>query len=237
VDEVSLEITPGEMVAIVGRSAAGKSSLAHLLLGLYRPSSGRILYDGVDLARLDVESVRRQLGVVVQTPYLFGASIRDNISLTDPSLPLEAVTHAAKLAQIHDEIAALPLGYDTLLVDGGHSLSGGQRQRIALARALAGDPAILLLDEATSNLDAVTESAIHDALGALGCTRIVIAHRLSTIRHADTILVLEAGRIVERGRHEDLVAHNGAYRELLGSQFEKLEATGGPLGFVRRSAS
>ena len=206
VSDVSLEIQPGQHIGIVGRSGSGKSTLAHLLLGLYRPTSGRIEYDGQDLAGLDAGSVRRQLGIVTQRPYLFGSSVRENIALTNPELPLEAVVEAARIACVHDDIAAMPMGYDTQLHDGGASVSGGQRQRIALARALVHRPSILLLDEATSELDTVTEQKIYTNLDAISSTTIVIAHRLSTIRNADLILVMDEGRIVETGTHEQLLA-------------------------------
>ena len=218
VQEVSLEIAPGSFVALVGPSGAGKSTLANLLLGLYRPTSGRILLDGVDLETLDFRSVRRQLGIVPQQPYLFGASIRSNIALADPALPLSRVVEAAKLAQVHDDIVAMPLGYETVLADGGASLSGGQRQRLALARALVHRPAIVLLDEATSSLDAVTEQAIQEELADLRATRLVIAHRLSTILSADLILVLAQGQIVQRGRHQELMAEEGIYSRLVQAQ-------------------
>jgi ATP-binding cassette, subfamily B, bacterial len=213
VKDVSLEVQPGQQLGIVGRTGSGKSTLAHLLLGMYPPTSGRILFDGSDLAELELQSVRRQIGIVTQRPYLFGATIRQNIALSNPAMPYEAVVDAAKLACIHDEIAAMPMGYETPLVDGGASLSGGQQQRVALARALAQRPTILLLDEATSDLDSVTERMVHQNLSTLGCTRIVIAHRLSTIADADLILVMEEGKIVQRGTHDDLMALPGAYRE------------------------
>lgn len=218
VEGVTLDITPGETVAIVGRSGSGKSTLAHLLLGLYEPDEGRVLYDGEDLRLLATRSVRSQIGIVTQDAYVFGSTIRENITLTDPRLPLEAIEGAARLACIHDDIAAMPMSYDTMLVDGGASLSGGQRQRVALARALVGNPSIVLLDEATSSLDAITERDVYDNLTTLGCTTIVIAHRLSTISTADTIIVMEAGRIVERGRHDDLLARGGPYRDLVARQ-------------------
>ncbi len=216
--EVSVEIQPGQLIAIVGRSGAGKSTLANLLLGMHLPSSGRILYDGVDLTELDLRSVRQQVGIVLQNPALFSASIRSNITLADPSLPLEAVVEAARLAQIHDEILAMPMGYESVLLDRGTSLSGGQRQRLALARALVRKPAILLLDEATSALDSITESRVHHALASIQCTRIVIAHRLSTVASADLILTLEDGVLVETGTHEQLLARGGAYAALVSAQ-------------------
>ncbi|HVG07464.1 MAG TPA: peptidase domain-containing ABC transporter [Thermoanaerobaculia bacterium] len=223
VSDVSVDISPGSFVAVVGRSGAGKSTLANLLVGLYQPSEGRILFDDLDLTELNLQSVRSQLGVVPQHPYLFGQSIRANISLADPTLPLARVVEAARLAHIHDEILAMPLSYDTLLADGGSSLSGGQRQRLALARALVRRPAILLLDEATSALDGMTESAIQRELAQLRSTRIVVAHRLSTIRDADLILVMDQGGIVERGTHDELVARGGAYAELVAQQVKRTD--------------
>ncbi|MGR6967853.1 peptidase domain-containing ABC transporter [Geodermatophilus sp. URMC 61] len=220
VADVSLEVEPGQHLGIAGRSGSGKSTLAHLLLGLYSPSSGRILFDGAEMSQLEVRSLRRQVGIVTQRPFLFGSTIRENIALSDPSLPLEAVVEAAKLACIHDDITAMPMGYDTLLLDGGASLSGGQQQRIAIARALAHQPAILLLDEATSDLDSVTERSVLENLASVGCTTIVIAHRLSAIRNADLILVMERGRVVERGTHDELVAVSGAYRQLVEAQVD-----------------
>jgi ABC-type methionine transport system ATPase subunit len=228
VKDVSLEVQPGELLGIVGRSGSGKSTFAHLLLGLYLPTSGRILFDGRELTELDFRSLRGQIGIVTQRPYLFGATIRQNIALSNPAMPHQAVVDAAKLACIHDEIVAMPMGYDTPLVDAGASLSGGQQQRIALARALAHRPTVLLLDEATSDLDAVTERMVHRNLRALGCTRIVIAHRLSTIVDADTILVLDQGKIVEHGKHDELVRRDGHYARLVRHQLEHGDGTAWP---------
>ena len=218
VRDVSLGIEAGSFVAIVGASGAGKTTLANLLLGLYPPTSGRILFDGVPLETLDLRSVRTQLGIVPQQPYLFGTSIRENIALADPSLPLSRVVEAAKLAHIHDDVIAMPMAYDTVLADGGASLSGGQRQRLALARALIHRPAMVLLDEASSNLDAVTERRIQRELERLRATRIVIAHRLSTIMAADVILVMEQGTVIEKGKHDELVARAGRYSHLVAAQ-------------------
>ena len=224
VKDVSLDIAPGQTIGIVGKSGSGKSTLAHLILGLYAPTDGRVLYDGRDLRELEAGSVRRQLGIVPQNSFLLGTSIRGNISLTKPDATLEEVERAARLACIHDDIAAMPLGYDTVLADDGASVSGGQRQRIALARALVHEPVILLLDEATSSLDTVTESKIYENLEALSCTRIVIAHRISTIARADRILVMEAGRFVEDGTHDELLAAGGRYAELARAQSRQSEA-------------
>jgi ABC-type bacteriocin/lantibiotic exporter with double-glycine peptidase domain len=218
VNDVSLDIGAGSFVALVGPSGAGKSTLAHLLLGLYRPTTGRILYDGLDLAELDLRAVRSQLGIVNQQPYLFGGSIASNLSLADPSLSRNRLIEAARLAQIHDDIMDMPLGYDTVLADGGFSVSGGQYQRLALARALVHRPAILLLDEATSSLDTANERLIQEHLAGLRCTRIVIAHRLSTVRAADLILVMDQGAVVERGSHDELMRRQGRYEELVAVQ-------------------
>ncbi|OJZ76249.1 lantibiotic ABC transporter permease [Mycobacterium paraffinicum] len=218
VDGASLEVRPGQVLAIVGRSGSGKSTLGRLLLGLYPPSEGRVLLDGIDLATLHPRSVRSQIGVVTQDPYIFGLPIRDNLVLGNPSLPLERIESAAELAGVADDIRSMPMGYDTPLVDAGASLSGGQRQRLALARALAPRPRILLLDEATSSLDTVTEARVHANIAALGCTVIVIAHRLATVIDADQIVVMDAGRVVEAGSHHDLMAAGGHYAQLVAGQ-------------------
>lgn len=220
VRDISVDIQPGQKVAIVGQSGAGKSTVAKLMLGLYKPSSGRILYDGIDLAEMDLRSARHQFGIVTQRPDFFCASIRENIALKDPGMSLSEIAHAAELACIHSEISGLPMGYETLLTGSTGSLSGGQRQRLALARALIGLPVVLLLDEATSELDTITEARVHQNLAALKCTRIVIAHRLNTVRDADLILVLADGAIVERGSHSELLAKRGYYWRLVRAQIK-----------------
>jgi ATP-binding cassette subfamily B protein len=217
-DGVSLVVEPGSKVAIVGRSGAGKSTLARLMAGVFVPQEGRVLLDDLDLRTLEARSVRSQIGVVVQDARVFGGTVRDNITLDDPAIDVARMEEAARLAEIHDDVEGMALGYQTPIAGGGATLSGGQRQRISLARALARRPAILLLDEATSDLDTQTEAAITANLSALGATRIVIAHRLSTVVDADLILVLEAGKIVESGRHVDLLSRAGAYAMLVAAQ-------------------
>jgi HlyB family type I secretion system ABC transporter len=217
-NDICLDIEPGQKIAIVGRTGSGKSTLARLLLGLYEPTAGAVRYDGMPLDDLDRHALRRQIGVVLQEPVLFSGSIRQNIAFNDPGLSMDQIVDAAELAAIHDEISALPMRYDTWLAEGGAGLSGGQRQRVALARALAHRPAVLLLDEATSHLDEATEALVERNLRDLACTRIVIAHRLSTVRDADRILVMDNGTIVERGTHEELMERSGHYAALVGRE-------------------
>jgi subfamily B ATP-binding cassette protein HlyB/CyaB len=214
--DVSFSVQSGQVVGVVGSSGSGKSTIAKLIQRLYVPESGRVLIDGVDLAMVDLAWLRRQTGVVLQENVLFNSSIRENIALADPAVPMERIIAAAELAGAHDFILELPEGYDTVVGERGSSLSGGQRQRIAIARALIMDPRILILDEATSALDYESERAIQQNMKriAAGRTVFVVAHRLSTVRHADRIITIERGRIVEDGRHDDLIRSNGRYAKL-----------------------
>ncbi len=213
---IDLEIPRGRTVALVGASGAGKSSIADLLAGLYEPTEGRILIDGVDLRELDLASWQRRLGVVSQDTFLFNASLAENIGFGCPRASRSAIMVAAARAQAAGFIEQLPEGYDTLIGERGYRLSGGQRQRISLARAFLRDPELLILDEATSALDSASERLVQQAIEAFERehTVLVIAHRLSTIVNADLIVVVDCGRIVERGRHGGLLERPGAYSDL-----------------------
>ncbi|HEY3149669.1 MAG TPA: type I secretion system permease/ATPase [Dongiaceae bacterium] len=210
---IDLEIPAGQVVGVVGSSGSGKSTLAKLVQRLYVPESGRVLVDGIDLAMVDATWLRRQIGVVLQENVLFNRTVRENIALADPGMPLDQVVAAAKLAGAHDFILQLPEGYDTVIGERGGTLSGGQRQRVAIARALVTNPRILIFDEATSALDLESEQAIQRNMRHIckGRTVIIIAHRLSTVRHCDRIITVEQGRIVEEGKHDELIRSGGRY--------------------------
>ncbi|WP_257554563.1 type I secretion system permease/ATPase [Sphingobium sp. CFD-2] len=220
--DVNLSISPGEVIGIVGPSGSGKSTLTKLVQRLYVPERGRVLVDGVDLSLVDPSWLRRQVGVVLQENLLFNRSVRENIALANPALPMEAVMAAATLAGAHDFILELPEGYDTQIDERGANLSGGQRQRIAIARALVTNPRILIFDEATSALDAESEAIIHQNMRSIarGRTVMIIAHRLSAIRMASRIITIEAGEVVEEGTHESLMATGGRYSRLWRAQMQ-----------------
>ena len=214
--DVTFDIPAGQMVGIVGPSGSGKSTFAKLVQRLYVPESGRVLVDGVDLALVDPAWLRRQIGVVLQENVLFNRSVRDNIALADPAMPMERVIAAAQLAGAHDFILELAEGYDTIVGERGTTLSGGQRQRIAIARALVTNPRILIFDEATSALDYESERIIQENMReiAKGRTVLIIAHRLSTVRATDRIVTIEGGRVVEDGTHDALIKTGGRYASL-----------------------
>jgi ATP-binding cassette subfamily B protein/subfamily B ATP-binding cassette protein MsbA len=218
--EISLDVRPGEMIALVGPSGAGKTTLCNLVARFYDPSQGAVMLDGVDLRDITADSYRRLLGIVEQDTFLFDGTIAENIAYGRRGASEEEITRAASLANAHEFISKLPDGYQSLIGERGVKLSGGQRQRLTIARAILADPRILILDEATSNLDTESERLIQGSLQSLmaGRTSFVIAHRLSTVAHADRILVLENGRIVEQGRHDELMQASGRYREMVDLQ-------------------
>ena len=217
-DDLSLKIPARQYVAIVGKTGCGKSTLLRLLLGFEKPETGAIFYDRKDIQTLDLGSLRKCIGTVLQEGDLFGGSIFENITISAPNLGLKEAWEAAEIAGIADDIRAMPMGMSTVLQEGGGGISGGQKQRIMIARAVAPKPKLLLLDEATSALDNITQKQVSDALDRMKCTRIVIAHRLSTIRHCDRILVMDGGKIVEDGKYEALIKKGGVFAELVERQ-------------------
>jgi len=219
-NNISFQCRPGEVIGIVGRSGSGKSTLTKLIQRLYVPESGRVLIDGVDLAMVEPAWLRRQVGVVLQENFLFNRTVRENIALVDPSMPMEQVVNAAKLSGAHEFILELPEGYDTVVGEQGSSLSGGQRQRISIARALVTNPKILIFDEATSALDYESESIIQANMRRIsqGRTVFIIAHRLSAVKDANRIMVVDKGRLVEQGSHQQLLKHGGIYAQLYSIQ-------------------
>ena len=217
-DNVSLKIRPGQYVAVVGETGCGKSTLMRLMLGFEKPQKGAVYYDGKDLAKADLKSLRQHIGVVMQNGKLFQGDIYSNIVISAPELSLDDAWEAAEMAGIADDIRAMPMGMHTLISEGEGGISGGQRQRLMIARAIAPRPRILMLDEATSALDNVTQKKVSDSLERLGSTRIVIAHRLSTIRHCDRILVMEKGRITADGTYEELMRTNEYFAGLVRRQ-------------------
>lgn len=218
IDDLSLKVSPGEYVAIVGKTGCGKSTLVRLMLGFEKPERGAIYYDGKDINSLDLPSLRRKIGTVMQDAGLLQGDIYSNIVITAPQLTMDEAWEAAEKAGIAEDILRMPMGMSTMIAEGQGGISGGQRQRIMIARAIAPKPKLLIFDEATSALDNKTQRQVSEALDAMGCTRIVIAHRLSTIKHCDRILMLDKGHIVEDGTYDELIEKGGMFAELVERQ-------------------
>jgi len=218
IDGLNLTIKPGQYVAIVGKTGCGKSTLMRLLLGFEKPNKGSIYYDGKDMNTIELRSLRRKIGVVMQNGSLFMGDIYSNIVISAPELTVDDAWEAARQAGIAEDIEKMPMGMNTLIAEGAGGISGGQKQRIMIARAIAPKPKILMFDEATSALDNITQKIVSDSLDKLNCTRIVIAHRLSTIKQCDRIIVLDKGNIIEDGTYEELIRQNGYFAELVERQ-------------------
>ncbi|MBQ1527790.1 MAG: ATP-binding cassette domain-containing protein, partial [Lachnospiraceae bacterium] len=223
-DNLSFIIEPGQYVAIVGKTGCGKSTLMRILLGFEKPQKGAVYYDGKDLEKLDLKSLRRKIGTVMQDGKLFSGDIYSNIVISAPWLTLDRAWEAAEMAGMAEDIRDMPMGMFTLISEGQGGISGGQKQRLMIARAIAPKPRILMFDEATSALDNITQKKVSESLDSLNCTRIVIAHRLSTIKNCNRIIVMDGGRIIEDGTYDELITENGYFAELVERQ--KLEGNG-----------
>lgn len=217
-DDISLKIRPGQYVAIVGKTGCGKSTLMRLILGFEKPKNGAIYYDGKDISKLDLKSLRQNIGVVLQNGKLFAGDVYSNIVISAPWLNLDAAWEAAEMAGVAQDIKDMPMGMHTMISEGSGGISGGQRQRLMIARAIAPKPKILMLDEATSALDNITQKQVSESLDSLKSTRIVIAHRLSTIKHCDRIIVLDKGKVIEDGKYDELINKKGYFYELVERQ-------------------
>ena len=217
-DDVSLKIRPGQYVAITGKTGCGKSTLMRLILGFETPKKGSVYFDGKDLQTIDLRSLRRKIGVVMQNGKLFQGDVFSNITISAPQLTMDDAWEAAEMAGMADDIRHMPMGMNTIVSEGGGGISGGQRQRLMIARAIAPRPKVLMFDEATSALDNLTQKKVSESLDGLKCTRLVIAHRLSTIKQCDRIIVLDKGKIIEDGTYDELIAKNGFFAELVERQ-------------------